>query len=578
MKDHYRILDLPKDATEEQVRAQYKLLVRVYHPDRFSKPEDKIYAEQKIKEINDAYNALIKTNGDASTGANGDQPVPVVIPSYIDFGTLLVGERKTVPLTVSNARGDIEDLQFDFSETNWFTLSENRLLTDNSKSPLQFEVVATTDTMSPGRVYKGWIDVRMKSNVTRVNISMKVVREKTETSRIGSIVRNVGFGAALLAVAAGAAYLGPRYLPSASTQPNPADKPTPSNSLDQRVVIAPPTSSIQQAGSAVRGHSQLLPELIASDGKSPTGEAALGQGGDNLVYPIVDNNDLVLYTSRFDGTGQQRFKFAGQNIAWSNDGTRVAYLLRKDGAQQILVAQSADRIGDQLTNTPNPKSDLVWAPDDSQLAYVQIEDGQRILYLTAPGGRSPRALSNPRLGSVGSFSWSPDSRSLLFDVEVDGKHRVYQVNADGSGLKQFTSLDAYDPAWSPDETVILVASTKGLLALDKDGKQLRQITKTPTRLPRWSPDGTQFAYLELTAANSSNANLVVSDSTGRKTEKWSSGAIINFAWSPNSNRLAFVSGQLSKTGLSTLYLWTVASGEDKQLVAETNDPFVTWIP
>ena len=109
MKDHYRVLDLPKGASEEQIKIQYKLLVRVYHPDRFTKPEDKAYAEQKIKEINEAYSALIRTPTESSGGTNGEQPVPVVIPAYIDFGTIIVGERRTIPLTVSNARGEISN-------------------------------------------------------------------------------------------------------------------------------------------------------------------------------------------------------------------------------------------------------------------------------------------------------------------------------------------------------------------------------------------------------------------------------------------------------------------------------------
>ncbi len=210
MKDHYRVLDLPTGASEEQIKIQYKLLVRVYHPDRFTKPEDKAYAEQKIKEINEAYSALIRTPTESSGSTNGEQPVPVVIPAYIDFGTIIVGERRTIPLTVSNARGEIEDLQFDFSETQWFTLNENRLLTDNSKSPLQFEVIATTNTMTPGRTYKGWIDVRMKNNVTRVNLSMKVVNDLSEATSKSALVRNGLLGLVLLGVAAGAAYFGPQ--------------------------------------------------------------------------------------------------------------------------------------------------------------------------------------------------------------------------------------------------------------------------------------------------------------------------------------------------------------------------------
>jgi Tol biopolymer transport system component len=575
MKDHYRVLDLPKGASEEQIKIQYKLLVRVYHPDRFTKPEDKAYAEQKIKEINEAYSALIRTPTDSSGSTNSEQPVPVVIPAYIDFGTIIVGERRTIPLTVSNARGEIEDLQFDFSETQWFTLNENRLLTDNSKSPLQFEVIATTNTMTPGRTYKGWIDVRMKNNVTRVNLSMKVVNDLSEATSKSALVRNGLLGLALLGVAAGAAYFGPQFLNSTGNPGAASSAAAVANTGDSAQPATAEVPAVATQADATRASNPLLSSLVVDNGDVG---AAFAESSDHLVYPIFDQNDFALYTSNFDGSSQQRFKFSGQNIAWSADGTRIAYLLPQDGVQQIFVAQSADRTGDQLTNTPNVKSDLVWAPDGSQLAYIQVEEGQRILYLTAPGGRSPRALSNPSAGSVGGFTWSPDGRRLLLDVKNEGRSSIYQVNADGSELKEFASINGYDPAWSPDGKVVLIASEKGLFTFDNSGKQLRQVTTSAARLPRWSSDGAKFAYLELVAGSTTNAKLMVSDSEGKQAEKLADGALVNFAWSPISGRLAYVTGKISTSGLSTLYLWSVMPGEQAKLVAETNDPFITWVP
>ncbi|MBV7338953.1 DnaJ domain-containing protein [Chloroflexi bacterium TSY] len=60
MNDYYRTLNLSLDASPEQIRIQYKNLVRIFHPDQFSQPVDKVYAQHKLKEINEAYTALIK--------------------------------------------------------------------------------------------------------------------------------------------------------------------------------------------------------------------------------------------------------------------------------------------------------------------------------------------------------------------------------------------------------------------------------------------------------------------------------------------------------------------------------------
>ena len=60
MKDYRQILEVPADATPEQIKAQYKRLVRIYHPDRFTSEQDKQYVEAKLKEITEAYNELSK--------------------------------------------------------------------------------------------------------------------------------------------------------------------------------------------------------------------------------------------------------------------------------------------------------------------------------------------------------------------------------------------------------------------------------------------------------------------------------------------------------------------------------------
>ena len=57
MKNYYEILEVNKKASKEVIEKAYKVLVKKYHPDLFT-GEKKIYAEKKIKEINEAYNVL----------------------------------------------------------------------------------------------------------------------------------------------------------------------------------------------------------------------------------------------------------------------------------------------------------------------------------------------------------------------------------------------------------------------------------------------------------------------------------------------------------------------------------------
>lgn len=58
MKNYYEILNLSSDAEPEKIRKQYRVLVIACHPDKFTDPGEKARAEERIKEINEAYEVL----------------------------------------------------------------------------------------------------------------------------------------------------------------------------------------------------------------------------------------------------------------------------------------------------------------------------------------------------------------------------------------------------------------------------------------------------------------------------------------------------------------------------------------
>lgn len=57
MKDYYRVLGVAKDAGEKEIKTAYRKLARQHHPDTKS-GKDKSTAEERIKEINEAYEVL----------------------------------------------------------------------------------------------------------------------------------------------------------------------------------------------------------------------------------------------------------------------------------------------------------------------------------------------------------------------------------------------------------------------------------------------------------------------------------------------------------------------------------------
>ncbi|MFY9394205.1 MAG: DnaJ domain-containing protein [Halanaerobiales bacterium] len=69
MKDPYKVLGLKKGASQEEIREAYKKLVKKYHPDQYANNPLSDLAEEKLEEINKAYNYLM--NEGSGQGARG---------------------------------------------------------------------------------------------------------------------------------------------------------------------------------------------------------------------------------------------------------------------------------------------------------------------------------------------------------------------------------------------------------------------------------------------------------------------------------------------------------------------------
>ena len=57
-KEHYRTLDLPEDAGQEEIGRQYRRLQKLYQPESLDSVEDRAYAMQKLAAIEKAYEIL----------------------------------------------------------------------------------------------------------------------------------------------------------------------------------------------------------------------------------------------------------------------------------------------------------------------------------------------------------------------------------------------------------------------------------------------------------------------------------------------------------------------------------------
>ena len=70
MKDPYSVLGVSRTATDAEIKKAYHALVKKYHPDNYQNNPLADLAQEKMKEINEAYDAITKSRASGSTGGN----------------------------------------------------------------------------------------------------------------------------------------------------------------------------------------------------------------------------------------------------------------------------------------------------------------------------------------------------------------------------------------------------------------------------------------------------------------------------------------------------------------------------
>ena len=71
MKDPYQVLGITRNATDDEVKEAYRAMARKYHPDNYGDNPLSDLAQEKMQEINEAYDAIIRERRSGNANAGG---------------------------------------------------------------------------------------------------------------------------------------------------------------------------------------------------------------------------------------------------------------------------------------------------------------------------------------------------------------------------------------------------------------------------------------------------------------------------------------------------------------------------
>lgn len=164
MQNPYEILGIKEGASEQEIKDAYREQVKKYHPDRHQ--ENPLYdlAEEKLQEINEAYDYLMKNKGKGSHGgyakassgseAQSQNPEFIEIRRMIDSGNLPGAEATLNRISTKNAEWFFLSGMISLRK-GWYDDAVNSVQTALSMDPTNIEYRnAMNSIMASGNGYR----------------------------------------------------------------------------------------------------------------------------------------------------------------------------------------------------------------------------------------------------------------------------------------------------------------------------------------------------------------------------------------------------------------------------------------
>jgi TolB protein len=270
--------------------------------------------------------------------------------------------------------------------------------------------------------------------------------------------------------------------------------------------------------------------------------------------------------------------------------TQIAFVSNRSGNKEIWVMDYDGSNQHVLTQLHTIALTPRWSPDAGRIAFTCYAQPGNSGVLSAQiciySASTSRLISFPRFhGTNASPAWSPDGSQLMFMSSMYGNPELFLTDASGARPKRLTYSNGANtsPSWNPKtgQQVAFVSDRGGvpqLYIMNSDGSSQSKVDLADKGYvidPAWSPNGQLLAFSW--RRPSGNYDLYVMEIATHELVELTRDAARNErpSWAPDGRHLVFES---TRTG--TRQIWTMlADGSNaRQLTKQGQNESPNWSP
>ena len=268
--------------------------------------------------------------------------------------------------------------------------------------------------------------------------------------------------------------------------------------------------------------------------------------------------------------------------------TQIAFVSSRTGAKEIWVMDYDGANERPLTALRSISLMPRWSPDVSRIAFT--------CYASAFGVVSPqicmysmdagKPVTLPRYrGTNSAPTWSPDGSQILFSSSMLGNPELFVMDANGSRSHRLTYAGgaSTSPVWNPKtgQTVAFVSDRGGipqLYLMNADGSNAEKLDtgdKGYVIDPAWAPNGQLLAFSW--RRPSGNYDIYVMEVATRQIVELTRDASRNErpSWAPDGRHIVFES---TRSGSRQIWVMLADGSQAHQLTTKGQNESPNWSP